>query len=87
MPRRISKNQLADFWQSNYYHPTEGVCILCGNSGYIDTTKSAVTPTGKRCGQVAFCLCPNGRACRKASLDEITNSDSFKRKYPQSKGS
>jgi len=67
MTRPITKNQLAEFWLENYCSHSHGVCMLCGNSGSIDTTKSAITPKGEPCGQVVFCLCPNGRACHKHS--------------------
>lgn len=39
-----------------------GLCMLCGNSGWIDTRETVTGPVGQRCGGVAFCLCPNGRA-------------------------
>lgn len=38
-----------------------GCCGLCGNSGFIDTRKSARTPTGNLAGVLAYCICPNGR--------------------------
>ena len=49
----------------------KGLCGLCGNSGFLDTTKSAVSPTGVECGVRRPCICPNGRAI-KAHLDAET---------------
>ncbi len=38
------------------------ICGLCGNTGVIDTTLSAWSSAGMRCGIRRFCICPNGRA-------------------------
>lgn len=42
------------------------LCGLCGNTGKIDTRSIVKSPTGIPCGIKAFCICPNGRAFKKA---------------------
>ena len=41
------------------------LCGLCGNTGEVDTRKSAASPTGMRCGMKTFCLCPHGPSREK----------------------
>lgn len=40
------------------------LCGLCGNSGIIDTSKTA-EHYDKMVGIVGYCICPNGRARKK----------------------
>ncbi len=42
-----------------------GLCGLCGNSGYVDTTLSAISHTGERIGIRQPCICPNGRKIKR----------------------
>lgn len=51
-------------------------CGLCGNSGFINTIGTAKTPQGKPCGVKAFCICPNGRALKRASYQTKWGGDS-----------
>lgn len=46
-----------------------GHCGLCGNSGVIDTRGRMYTPAGVECGVLAFCICPNGRAFKRAKAN------------------
>lgn len=39
---------------------TVSLCGLCGNSGELDTTNSAIW-NSKKVGVKRFCICPNGR--------------------------
>ncbi len=48
------------------------LCGLCGNSGQLDTTKSAQW-SGRFVGVASYCICPNGRAIKKQA-DKITKS-------------
>ena len=62
---------ITDYWFKFYNnYNTElgkwGLCSLCGNTGKIDTTGRAISPTGIDAGRVNFCICPNGQALRKA---------------------
>lgn len=45
---------------------TDEVCGLCGNQGIIDTRGHIKTPRGDATGIRAWCICPNGRAMKKA---------------------
>jgi hypothetical protein len=54
---------ITDFWLSRY--GTSGHCELCGNTGIIDTTQSAITAAGYRVGKRNWCMCPNGLALRE----------------------
>jgi len=59
------KRIIAEFWADHYEIEVSGVggyCVLCGNTGIINTTKSAHTPRGLYIGQRVYCFCPNGRA-------------------------
>lgn len=69
MPRPITKNQLADLWLAEF--GKRGHCCLCGNRGIIDTRGKMFTPAGFECGDVAFCICPNGRAMKKQIPDGV----------------
>lgn len=69
---------LKDIWYEEFnstavVNGTEfgGFCVLCGNSGKIDSSKFNVTsPIGLPIKPIkAFCICPNGRAIKK--LDNI----------------
>lgn len=41
-----------------------GLCTLCGNTGVIDTTETAISPKGIRAGRKNYCICPNGQFLR-----------------------
>ena len=63
MPKPITKNQLSNLWIEEF--GKKGHCCLCGNRGIIDTRGRIFTPAGRECGDVVFCICPNGRAWKK----------------------
>ena len=63
MPRPISKNQLTQLWLDEF--APKDHCCLCGNRGIIDTRGKVFTPTGKECGALVYCICPNGRLFKK----------------------
>jgi hypothetical protein len=63
--RPITKNQLADLWIAEFVSDN-GYCSLCGNRGTIDTRGKVFTPAGIECGKQSYCICPNGRAIKKA---------------------
>jgi len=53
-----------DLWMKYTVGPM-GLCGLCGNTGMVDTTKSAVSPRGEPSGIKAPCICPNGQTLRE----------------------
>lgn len=71
-----NKRIIAEFWDENYTVQAMEknrildkvieitFCGLCGNTGIIDTTQSAITPNGTSVGKKFYCLCPNGRALK-----------------------
>ncbi len=63
MPKPITKNQMSDFWYAEY--GDRGHCCLCGNNGYIDTREKVQTPAGHECGDLVWCICPNGRVMKR----------------------
>lgn len=71
MPRPITKNQLADFWVTNY---ASTHCTLCGNTGIVDT-RGARTPAGLLVGRLNWCVCPNGRAMASGASGLPTPGD------------
>lgn len=62
MPRTV---KLDDFWFENYMGHA-GLCVLCGNTGIIDTTGTK-SPAGVECGRKSWCICPNGEILREVS--------------------
>lgn len=63
MPKAITKKQLDDFFFAEFIR--KNMCMLCGQTGIIDTRGRMFTPAGVECGGIAFCICPNGRAIKK----------------------
>jgi hypothetical protein len=53
-------------WQEFTSDRSSVLCGLCGNSGMIDTRPTAKGPTGLKCGIYRPCICPNGRATKRA---------------------
>lgn len=49
-----------------FMHPERYLCGLCGNHGVVDMTGKVFSPAGVECGVKAFCVCPNGRALKRA---------------------
>lgn len=58
-----TNKRLNTYWHKHYVN--KGLCSLCGNSGKIDTTHTAISAVGVRCGRVNYCICPNGQTLRK----------------------
>jgi hypothetical protein len=63
MTKPITKNQMADLWFREF--AKRRACCLCGNSGIINTRNKVFTAAGVECGDIAFCICPNGRSWKK----------------------
>lgn len=66
-----------------YLHPQLNVCMLCGNTGVIDTTQSAISPRGVACGGRVACICPNGQALTEP-LVECRSADGWSLHAPGS---
>lgn len=56
---------ITDYWVSNYLN--KHLCSLCGNSGIIDTRRTAISPVGINSGRLNYCICPNGQCMRNSS--------------------
>jgi len=75
---RLMTNELQEYWEKHYMvkgTAPNGVkmsrfCFLCGNTGTMDTTESAITPLGENIGRKNFCICPNGLALRAKDKNE-----------------
>lgn len=67
----LKAHATAEYMFDHYLSP-QGLCVLCGNSGVVDTRSSAVSGAGVRPGVRTYCLCPNGQALRKrkAAIDD-----------------
>lgn len=63
MAKPITQEQFRDLWRAEFVRAD--LCGLCGNSGTIDT-RGVRSAAGVLCGDQFFCLCPNGRAIKKA---------------------
>ncbi len=63
MTRPISKNQFAAMWVEEF--SDTGHCCICGNRGVIDTRGKLTTPAGQPCGDIVWCICPNGRVMKR----------------------
>jgi hypothetical protein len=53
-----------DYWLAHYVDERLFLCTLCGNTGEIDTTATAISPAGVPAGRVNYCICPNGQTLR-----------------------
>lgn len=60
----IYDNYVTDLWHALYVR--KDLCSLCGNSGKIDT-RGVTSSAGVVCGDVHYCICPNGQAMRAYS--------------------
>lgn len=62
----VINDSVDEYWQEHYVHPQVKFCVLCGNTGVIDTTETAIPPNGSpSIGGKHFCVCPNGQHLRK----------------------
>lgn len=52
---------VAHYWQEHYI--SSWACVLCGNSGVVDTT-GVRTNAGLLVGGRHFCICRNGQIMR-----------------------
>jgi hypothetical protein len=57
---------MADLWVEEF--TPKGHCMICGNTGVIDTIGKVFTPAGFECGGRALCICPNGRIMKKKGV-------------------
>lgn len=64
MTRPITKPQMDNLWFDEFVSHN-GHCMLCGNSGKINTVGRVFTATGVECGGEALCICPNGRTIKR----------------------
>lgn len=62
---------ITDYWFSYYVNTTTGVCLLCMNSGIIDTSACSANGAWKRLQKHFPCICPNGQAKRKQQEAEV----------------
>jgi len=60
--------KVTEYWLEYYVSNNWGLCSLCGNTGIIDSTQTAISPAGVKCGRKNFCICPNGQALRASEL-------------------
>jgi len=80
-----NKKILSDFWLNNYVNKEYALCGLCGNTGIINTTNSAVSPAGIKCGGKYFCVCPNGRVIKEQKARAANTSDAVENSTQQTK--
>lgn len=63
---------VTDYWLEHYVaDPPLALCSLCGNTGIIDTTETAISPVGARPGRKNWCICPNGQALRSGVFEVV----------------
>lgn len=55
-------NAVTDYWHEHYVE--KGLCAVCGNHGYLDTTGTR-SPAGVEVGGRMPCFCPNGQNIRR----------------------
>jgi hypothetical protein len=74
--KKFKVNKVLTAYWSDHYIGSHKLCVLCGNTGVIDTTKSAVSPMGVTgLGRRDFCICPNGQQMRhfEISIMDLVN--------------
>jgi hypothetical protein len=77
MPKRpvsIKNEEVARYAME--FYSNKRLCSLCGNHGIIDTT-GVKSPAGVEVGRKNFCICPNGQAIRKATIQETGDRNSL----------
>lgn len=64
--------RVTDYWFRYYVSPAScgHLCSLCANGGIIDT-RGVNNAEGENVGRLNFCICPNGQALRKSTLETI----------------
>lgn len=78
MATHETNKPLTAYWLEHYVR--RQMCSLCGQSGILDTRATAITTTGLRCGEVHFCICPNGQAMRASGIEARSwQADSWRR--------
>ena len=55
----------SELWRE-FVYPGTLLCGLCGNRGILDTRGRVSSYGGVPCGVRVPCICPNGRAIKKA---------------------
>jgi hypothetical protein len=65
----VRQKRLTDYWLAYYVDTKLCLCSLCGNTGIIDTRRSATSPAGVDAGRKNFCICPNGQAMRHGAAN------------------
>jgi len=71
-PRFKGRKIVTDYWLDHY---CDHLCTLCGNSGVIDTRKTAVSAAGYNSGRLNWCICPNGQCLRAAANGELPKEE------------
>ena len=82
----MRETAITTYWLKHYVSTGPvALCVLCGNSGLIDTVGRANSAAGVHVGRVSFCICPNGQAMRKsgealtpAQQDAQDETDAFR---------
>ena len=72
MTKPITKSQMSNLWYAEF--GKRGHCCLCGNHGIINTRNKVFTAAGIECGDIVFCICPNGREWKRqdpAAIDAM----------------
>jgi hypothetical protein len=61
----MSNKTVSNYWMKHYVG-SSSLCTLCGNTGHVDTTATAIPPNGgDSVGLRQPCFCPNGQAIRE----------------------
>lgn len=68
---RLQGKVLDDYFWKYYENNELHLCSLCGNSGVIDTRKSAISYGDVNVGRLNYCICPNGRGMRESGAELI----------------
>lgn len=61
---KIYEHEAVTQYWLKHYAPLGVLCVLCGNSGIVDTTSSARNALGQPAGAKTCCICPNGQLMR-----------------------
>lgn len=65
LEKETMNEAITNYWLK--YYTRKDLCSLCGNSGQIDT-RGLKSSAGVECGDLHFCICPNGQASRMGAL-------------------
>lgn len=84
MIHRGEDKVITDYWIEHYTNL--GLCSLCGNSGIVDTRKTAKSAAGVVSGRLNWCICPNGQIMRQKNYPDNPDEEEYNKRAGMYRG-